>query len=182
MEEAYLLAVYVRSVDPNAILAMGPVPTIGEDESFPGGFTIRAEKCPNRRGVEAIASRLAGEVLSFDDLLPRLSAEEIQALWVTGSYPNSAWIDEVTAERLGEVPLLIVADLFPSPLWEQRRFSVAERRICRARGVVRQCHRSPAIVRVGHTCSSRRCLRGPAVVADCWAVRDSTVPRTCFAK
>ena len=29
------------------------MPVVGEDESFPGGFTIRAEKCPNRRGVEA---------------------------------------------------------------------------------------------------------------------------------
>src|SRR6185369_14638316 len=55
-EEAWLLATFIRSIAPQAVLAMGPVPTIGADENFPTGsgngngkpvkFTIRAEKCP----------------------------------------------------------------------------------------------------------------------------------------
>ena len=32
-------------------------------------FTIRAEKCPNRRGVEEILKHFQGEVLGFDRLL-----------------------------------------------------------------------------------------------------------------
>ena len=51
VEEAYLLAAYFRSIDPAAVLAVGPILTEGMDERFPNGFTIRAEKCPNRKGV-----------------------------------------------------------------------------------------------------------------------------------
>ncbi len=43
-----------RQFDPQAVLALGPVPVVGKDETFTNGFTIRAEKCPNRRGVEEV--------------------------------------------------------------------------------------------------------------------------------
>jgi len=46
-EDAYHLARYALSVDPEALLAVGPVPVSGEDKTFRGGFTIRAEKAPN---------------------------------------------------------------------------------------------------------------------------------------
>ncbi len=72
VEEAYLLCKLVRGIDAEAVLALGPVPTVGEDERFPGGFTIRAEKCPNRRGVEAVIAHFARRVTTFDDLLPQL--------------------------------------------------------------------------------------------------------------
>src|SRR5262249_17498593 len=48
VEEAYLLCKLARKVDSDAVLALGPVPVVGEDISFPGKFTIHAEKCPNR--------------------------------------------------------------------------------------------------------------------------------------
>ena len=60
VEEAYLLCTYIRDIDADAVLAVGPIPTEGTDEKFPNGFTIRAEKCPNRKGVEAIVARLGG--------------------------------------------------------------------------------------------------------------------------
>ena len=41
-------------------MALGPVPVEGEDETFKSGFTIRAEKCPNRRGVEEVDQALHG--------------------------------------------------------------------------------------------------------------------------
>ncbi len=53
VEEAYLLAQYVRSIDAEALLGVGPIPVSGEDESFAQNFTIRAEKCPNRRASKA---------------------------------------------------------------------------------------------------------------------------------
>ena len=33
-EEAFLLGTYIRSIDPQAVLVLGPVPTAGEDEVF----------------------------------------------------------------------------------------------------------------------------------------------------
>ncbi len=58
-EEAYLLAKLARQLDPQAILGLGPVPTQGQDKTFPKGaaatdknaFTMYAEKAPNARGV-----------------------------------------------------------------------------------------------------------------------------------
>lgn len=117
VEEAYLLGKLAREVDPQALLALGPIPVTGQDETFPNGFTIRAEKCPNRRGVEAVLSRLQGEVISFDDLLSRLTEENLGAIWLTGGYPN-AWIPEDAVEAVSHVPLLIVQDIFASPLWD----------------------------------------------------------------
>ena len=130
VEEAYLLARYLRGIDPEAPLVLGPVPTVGEDERFPSGFTIRAEKCPNRRGVEEVIAHFTGKVATLDDLLPQIEAaagngdaRRIEAVWVSGGYKTD-WIDEATAARLETVPLLIVQDLFASPLWERATFQL----------------------------------------------------------
>ncbi len=117
VEEAYLLAKYAREIDNRALLAVGPVPVEGEDETFPGGFTIRAEKCPNRRGVEAVASHFAGELITFEQLLRQLGPQGIQAVWFSGGY-GTDWNDQQTVEALRAVPLVIVQDLFASPVWE----------------------------------------------------------------
>ena len=86
VEEAYLLAKYVRQIDPQAVVALGPVPMVGHDETFKNGFTIRAEKCPNRRGVEEIVNHFMGRVASMDDLLAAIDAGEIGAVWASGGY------------------------------------------------------------------------------------------------
>ncbi|MBX7167191.1 MAG: molybdopterin-dependent oxidoreductase [Pirellulales bacterium] len=121
VEEAYLLALLVRKLDPQAELALGPVPVAGSDEKFRGGFTIRAEKCPNRRGVEEIIRHFTGRVLAFADLLPRLESGEFGAVWVTGGYKRD-WIDEATANRVAKTPLVIVQDMFASPLWQRATY------------------------------------------------------------
>jgi len=123
VEEAYLLATYARQIDPEAVLALGPVPVQGEDESFPNGFTIRAEKCPNRIGVSAIVSQLGGTFLNWEDFLTRLGQGDIDAAWVTGGY-KSAWIDEATAARFASLKTLIVQDLLGSPLWDRATYQV----------------------------------------------------------
>lgn len=117
VEEAYLLAKYIRQCDPKAVLAVGPIPIVGEDESFPNGFTIRAEKCPNRAGVEAVVSRIGGELISFDQFIGRIANEDFGGLWVSGGYPEP-WIDDATASRLAAIPLVVLQDLFDSPLWQ----------------------------------------------------------------
>ena len=57
IEEAYLAARFFKNLSVNVRLALGPVPVIGEDDTYPKDrrgrpvqpvkFTIRAEKCPN---------------------------------------------------------------------------------------------------------------------------------------
>lgn len=117
VEEAYLLCKLARKFDPDAVLALGPVPVVGKDESFPGGFTIHAEKCPNRKGVEAVLSHFCGgSVKSFDQLLAELPSSSVKAAWISGGYPRPVY-DEHAVAALGGLELLVVQDLFESPLW-----------------------------------------------------------------
>jgi len=63
-EEAYLVAKFLKGMSKDALLALGSVPLVGRDDTYPKDrrgrpvepvrFTIRAEKCPNRRGVEEV--------------------------------------------------------------------------------------------------------------------------------
>ncbi len=140
VEEAYLLAKLARKYDPQAVLALGPVPVVGQDEQFASGFTIHSEKCPNRKGVEAVLKSFTGGVTTWDELLNQIShgqngngsvgasssvalAAEIAALWVAGGY-REPWIDDGTADRLASLKLIIVQDMFDSPLWRRATFQL----------------------------------------------------------
>ncbi|HID77470.1 MAG TPA: 2Fe-2S iron-sulfur cluster binding domain-containing protein [Planctomycetaceae bacterium] len=123
VEEAYLLARYIRGLDPEALLVLGPIPREGEDERFPGGFTIAAEKCPNRRGVEKVVAHMAGEVAVFERLLSELDGGTIRGVWVSGGY-RQEWIDATTAARFDGLQQLVVQDLFPSPLTERATYAL----------------------------------------------------------
>jgi NADH-quinone oxidoreductase subunit G len=119
VEEAYLLATYVRSLDAEALVAVGPVPVVGEDETFKTGFTIHAEKCPNRRGVEKIAGSLMnGELIRWPEFLERVGSQNFGGVWVSGGY-HLPWNDADTASRFASVKALVVQDCLPSPLFEQ---------------------------------------------------------------
>ena len=123
VEEAWLLAKYVRGIDPEAPIALGPVPIVGEDETFKNGFTIRAEKCPNRRGVEEIVAHFMGRVATLDDLLSAIESGEVDAAWISGGYKHD-WIDEATAARLEGLDFLVVQDMFDSPLWRRADYQL----------------------------------------------------------
>ena len=117
VEEAYLLCKYVRGIDPNALLSLGPIPREGEDEPFPNGFTIRAEKCPNRRGVEQVLEHFTDTKIAFDDLPEELATDGIEAIWLTGGY-KSDWIEDTTAQQLASNRTVIVQDMFRSAAWD----------------------------------------------------------------
>jgi NADH-quinone oxidoreductase subunit G len=121
VEEAYLLCKLLRSIDKEALLAPGPVPVVGEDEQFPKGFTIHAEKCPNRLGVENVLAHFTGKIIPFDRLVAAAEKAEVRGVWVAGGYKND-WIDEATAKKFEPLELLIVQDLFPSPLSERATY------------------------------------------------------------
>jgi NADH-quinone oxidoreductase subunit G len=123
VEEAYLLCTYLRGIDPEAVLSAGPIPTAGSDETFPSGFTIRAEKCPNRKGIEAIVSRLGGGLLNWGDFLGRVENESFGAIWVTGGY-RQPWHDDAVAGKFAGTKLLIVQDCFASPLWNRADYQL----------------------------------------------------------
>jgi NADH-quinone oxidoreductase subunit G len=123
VEEAYLLAKYVKGIDPQAVLALGPVPVQGNDEKFPSGFVIHAEKCPNRRGVEKIVARLGGGLLNWGDFLGRLESDSFGAVWVTGGYKTD-WNDAATADKFAGAGCLIVQDCFSSPLYERADYQL----------------------------------------------------------
>jgi NADH-quinone oxidoreductase subunit G len=122
-EEAYLLAKLFKGLSAQARLYLGWVPVVGQDDTYPKDrkgrpiqpvkFTIRAEKCPNRRGVEEILKHFQGEVLYFDRALEQASAGTLQALYLTAGYPPrlGRWLPAPVLESLRKVPLLVVQDL-----------------------------------------------------------------------
>ena len=93
------------------------MPVVGEDDTYPKDrrgqptqpvkFTIRAEKCPNRRGVEAVLEALPGRDRSFDSVLDAAGKGSIQALWIAAGYPQGggypladSWITNEQSARL----------------------------------------------------------------------------------
>ena len=123
VEEAYLLASYLKSLSANVSLAMGPVRVVGEDDKYPKDvtgkplepmkFTIRAEKCPNRRGVEAVLKHFAGSVQPMGDVLGRAAAGDFAAMYLVGGDPEG-WITEAQAAALDKSKPVIVQDILPS--------------------------------------------------------------------
>jgi NADH-quinone oxidoreductase subunit G len=135
-EEAYLLAKYFKGLSGEVRLALGVVPVLGEDDTYPKDrrgrpvqpvkFTIRAEKCPNRRGVEEVLRHYQGEVIGFDEVLRLAAAHQLKALYLTAGYSPrpGLWIKEERAAELRHVPLLVVQDLFAKPASALARYVV----------------------------------------------------------
>lgn len=127
VEEAYLLSSYLKQLDSRVRLVMGPVPMVGADDMYPKGpkgeapepgrvkFTIRAEKCPNRLGVEAVLRHFEGEVISVAQVAAKADAT---AWYFVGGYQHG-WVTETIDRGVGKPSLLIIQDMFPSPLSER---------------------------------------------------------------
>ncbi len=135
VEEAYLMASYIKGLNAANILALGPVPTQGHDRTFtpdqvkgrngdtsfivPRPFTIHAEKCPNRKGVEAILEHFQGEVITWGDFEGRAALGDFKAAYVA-SDAIDPWIDNERAASLrSKVEYLVVQDTTVTPLAER---------------------------------------------------------------
>jgi NADH-quinone oxidoreductase subunit G len=115
-EEAYLLGKLAAALDDQAIIGVGPIPTQGEDRTFPGGYTIYAEKCPNSRGVRRALGQITDDVLAYEDWLTRVAGDGAGAVLITGNYP-SAWVTADLADACrGRFTVLI--DTLPNRLSE----------------------------------------------------------------
>src|SRR5207248_4952157 len=109
----------------NVRYVLGPVPAVGEDDRYPKDvhgnppepaktkFTIRAEKCPNRKGVEAVLNSF-GEagVIPFADVVK----ESLPAMWFVGGYPVKEQLEAAIPTDWKAPELLIAQDLFPTLL------------------------------------------------------------------
>jgi len=116
-EDAFWLSRWIRSIAPSALLGIGAVPRHGEDRSFPGGFTISAEKAPNARGVRRVLEAAGGEVLDFDPFVAALRGGSVTAAVITGNYP-SEWVTPALAQALEAVPFALI-DTLPTTLLER---------------------------------------------------------------
>lgn len=134
VEEAYMLASYLKSLSANVSLAIGPVRVVGEDDKYPKDikgrsvepvkFTIRAEKCPNKRGVEAVLRHFAGSVQTMGDVLGRAAAGDFSAMYLVGGDPEG-WITDAQAASLDKVGTVIVQDLLPSAASKKATYLLA---------------------------------------------------------
>lgn len=131
VEEAYLAGKWLKEASKQVKLALGHVPVVGEDDTFPKDrrgkpiqpvkFTIRAEKAPNRRGVEEVLKALQGEIIVFPKVIEAIKRGDAKAVFLTGGYPAKGTLDllqSVATEGL----LLGVADLFTSSATEAAKF------------------------------------------------------------
>ena len=131
VEEAFALGSYLKNLSPTSVLALGPVPYDGVDQTFtpdkvegrsgdtsfvvPRSFTIRGEKCPNRQGVEAVLRHLQGELIDYAKLVSRAESGEFAAILVASDAIDPAFTDG-DARSLRTAKFLVVIDTLPTPL------------------------------------------------------------------
>ncbi|HEV2295502.1 MAG TPA: 2Fe-2S iron-sulfur cluster-binding protein [Tepidisphaeraceae bacterium] len=121
-EEAWLLGTYLRSIDPQAVLILGPVPTTGHDEVFKSPqtgkttFTIKAEKVPNAAGIRRVMGMLGGPNADFEGMVASATDElkKLKGGWIVGGY-LSAWLPK-EQPALFKKGFRVVQDIFPSAL------------------------------------------------------------------
>jgi NADH-quinone oxidoreductase subunit G len=124
-EEAFLLATWMKNLSQQARLVLGPVPIAGEDDLYPKDwrghpilppkFIIRAEKCPNRRGVQAVLEHFQSPAVEFSEVLHDAGDGRLRAAYVVGGGPP-AWLETEQVALLAKVPLLVVQDILRSEL------------------------------------------------------------------
>lgn len=122
VEEAFTLGSAFKSISKDVRLVLGPVPVSGEDDHYPKNvkgehtpptkFTIRAEKCPNRQGVEAVLKQIQGELIHFADV----AHYDLNFLWFAGGYPKAEWVNAAIPAGWKTPATLVVQDLFASTL------------------------------------------------------------------
>jgi NADH-quinone oxidoreductase subunit G len=114
-EEAFALAKLAKALDQNAVLAIGPIPTHGQDKTFPpndaNGFKMYAEKAPNARGVRRVLSAMTDKVLSYDEFLSAMGKgsgkSQVGAALITGNYPSPWATPDLIASLGGKFTVLI---------------------------------------------------------------------------
>ena len=132
VEEGFLLATFIKSISPKSKVVLGPVPVLGEDDHYPKTrgsvvpqvkFTIRNEKCPNKKGIEQIIKHFEGDVILVSDYLSKNTPD---ALFIAAGYQGEevSWFDNTLLGLFKKVKLLITQDLFPSALTDVSKYVI----------------------------------------------------------
>lgn len=134
VEEASLLAKYLKGVSPDVTLALGTARRIGEDDRYPKNvhgqpseptkFTIRAEKAPNRRGVESVLKHYQKAIVTQETIAQKVQRGELDGLYVLNGDPEAVFAPEFVS-KAAALKLLIVQDLLSSPLTDAAHFVLA---------------------------------------------------------
>lgn len=140
VEEAYLLAKWAKGLSKQVKLALGPVPIEGEDDTYPKDrsgnpvqpvkFTIRAEKCPNRRGVEEILKFYQSEIITFNKVTEAQKRGEVKSLFILGGYPEAKWLPKINGETTA------IIDLFSSETAKDSQFVLPATAFTEKAGIV----------------------------------------------
>jgi NADH-quinone oxidoreductase subunit G len=162
VEEAFMLAKFAKSLSSDVTLALLPTRIEGEDDTYPKDvhgrpvqpvkFTIRAEKAPNRRGVEAVLKQLQGSVIPAGDVLGGVASGKFESLYLVEADPKGL-LTEQQAEGLAKAKLLIVQGLLASPATKRAHFVLASGSFAERDGTV--------INHAGLAQLIARALRGP---------------------
>ncbi len=127
VEEAYLASLYFTGLSKDVKLVLGPVPVMGDDDKYPKGphgespaadkvkFTIRAEKCPNLRGVVPVIDHFQDDLVEWDDFVDQVKQGSVKAVYAIGGYPE-AWVSPEEVAAFSKLELLVVQDILPSAL------------------------------------------------------------------
>ena len=121
-EEAWLLGQAIRSIDPQAMLILGPVPSAGQDEVFKNPangkqtFVIKAEKVPNSAGVRRVIQMLGGPTATFDDVIANRKSElrSLKGGWIVGGYLSN-WA-QLNLPALLQSGFRVVQDILPNAI------------------------------------------------------------------
>jgi NADH-quinone oxidoreductase subunit G len=123
-EEAWLLGQAIRTMDPHAVLVLGPVPT-GADEIFKHyltgkqTFVIKGEKVPNAAGIRRVLEMLGGPTANWDEFLAGTKPElqKLKGGWIVGGYLSN-WISSDTKQVPGlfRKGYRVVQDVLPNSL------------------------------------------------------------------
>src|SRR5262249_6726105 len=79
---------------------------------------IRAEKAPNRIGVEEILKSLQGEVIPFASI----AGENFSAMWFAGGYPDPSQLDALVPSSWKAPALLVAQDILPTVMTASAKF------------------------------------------------------------
>jgi NADH-quinone oxidoreductase subunit G len=121
IEEAYLLAGFLKNRFKQIRLVLGPVRDDGADDAYPKDihgkavpnplFVIRAEKAPNRLGVEAVIEHFEGSLSSIDSL----TGGSVDAVYLVDSDPFFGF-SAAQVQWLAGVRQIIMHSLFENDL------------------------------------------------------------------
>ncbi len=112
-EEQWLLTRWLGGFGDKITLVRGPVFSEEKDEVFKSGFTISAEKAPNRRGAEMIMRHAGLATMTFAEMAEAADRGMFDAIWLQGGYPWQDWCPAELLEKVAKVKLLIVQDILP---------------------------------------------------------------------